>query len=801
MPSRADTPAEQGRDVEQASTLASVGTNEPTREDATTKHDERWLRATGTLPMPAEIPTASRQTPPPQAPPRPALRASVPPPIPPRPASSSSTPAVKTIVKTSTSGMMNAPVSSIVKAAENPPAPFKAAPAMNQTLPLTNADDAPPPSVDALGETLAGATAEPTTQTAPLAPLLAAMPALPVAPPMGPPPPATPNPPSLVASVPALPPAPSFKRPSGAMPVPMMPQGPGMERRSSSGMPAVVPRGVDPRRSSSGLPALSVASAEAIRRTSQGMPAVQIPGGMEGARRSSPGMPAVQVPGGMEGARRSSPGMPAVQVPGVDRVSSPEAFAPYFDPEPSGHSSLASTTGPINYVPSDVIGGKYRLERVIGQGGMGAVWVARNLDLDADIALKLIRRDRATEEAAARLLTEARAAAKLGHPNIVRVFDFGQTELGDPYLVMELLSGESLAAVLKRKQRIDPAIAIQTLLPVAAALFAAHTKGIVHRDLKPDNILLATDESSKIVPKILDFGIARVLRDDVERHVTVAGEVLGSPDYMSPQQARGEENIDHRTDVWTFSVLLYETITGWRPFNGPNYNALIASIVGNSPMPIHAHGVGDPALWAIIERGLAKEVNARFQTMRDMGVALANWAVERGIQQDISGMSLQTEWLAPKMRRLLTVQPPDPSTFAGVRPSQPETPSPEPAPHVVAPREKVDTGKGKGLLAVGLVKWYAAGGVIGMIIVFFVFRALLSVTGPSAGNQDVLPDKTAPTVTTTPAPPSAQTTAPIVTAEPTTKPSASATTKAPATVPTPIRTVKKKAPAVPNIKF
>ena len=132
---------------------------------------------------------------------------------------------------------------------------------------------------------------------------------------------------------------------------------------------------------------------------------------------------------------------------------------------------------------------------------------------------------------------------------------------------------------------------------------------------------------------------------------------------------------------------------------------------------------------------------------------------------------------------------------------QPETPSPEPAPLVVAPREKVDTGKGKGLFAAGLVKWYAAGGVIGMIIVFFVFRALLSATGAATGDQGVSPEKTAPTATTAPAPPPVQTIAPTATAEPTTKPSASATTKAPATTPTPIRTVKKKAPAVPNIKF
>lgn len=261
----------------------------------------------------------------------------------------------------------------------------------------------------------------------------------------------------------------------------------------------------------------------------------------------------------------------------VAQSSSP---APTANQEPAEQHPANPSPPKMIYAPGTVVAGKYRLERVLGQGGMGAVWVVRNLSLDADFALKLIRRDRATEEAAARLLTEAKAAAKLGHPGIVRVFDFGQTEVGDPYLVMELLTGDSLGALIARKKRLEPAVAVQMLLPVAAALSAAHAKGIVHRDLKPDNILLATEDSSrKLVPKVLDFGIARVLRDDVERHQTMAGEVLGSPDYMSPEQARGQLDVDHRTDIWTFSVLLYESITGKRPFDGHNYNALIASIV------------------------------------------------------------------------------------------------------------------------------------------------------------------------------------------------------------------------------
>src|SRR6185369_7400485 len=151
----------------------------------------------------------------------------------------------------------------------------------------------------------------------------------------------------------------------------------------------------------------------------------------------------------------------------------------------------------------------------------GAVWQAHNIPLDIEIAIKLIRRDRTAPEAATRLLQEARAAARLKHPSIVRVSDFGETDAGDPFIAMELLHGEPLSAILRRKGRLSPAVAVQTMLPVASALVSAHSKGIVHRDLKPDNIIVVTDEGGALVPKIVDFGIAKLLSPDVERQVTM----------------------------------------------------------------------------------------------------------------------------------------------------------------------------------------------------------------------------------------------------------------------------------------
>ena len=366
--------------------------------------------------------------------------------------------------------------------------------------------------------------------------------------------------------------------------------------------------------------------------------------------------------------RKPAASDPAPAVPSAGILPS---AAPIADPRSyDGAVPLAKP-----YLAGDVIAGKYKLTRIIGRGGMGAVWRAHNIPLDIDVAIKLIRRDRTTAGAAERLLTEARAAARLMHPSIVRVFDFGESEQGDPFIVMELLHGEAFSAILRRKKRITPAVAVQTLLPVVSALVSAHRKGIVHRDLKPDNIIIVGGDNGALQPKIVDFGIAKLL--DMDRQVTLAGEVLGSPDYMSPEQARGAENVGEATDVWAFSVVLYEAISGARPFDGANYNALIASILTNDPAPLTAHGVGDGALAAIIAQGLAKDVSARWPRMRDLGAALASWAVERGIEDDVVGNSIAKQWLAGSLKRLLTVQPED---FSAPAPRGPLPAAGAPAP-------------------------------------------------------------------------------------------------------------------------
>src|SRR6478735_5161 len=309
-----------------------------------------------------------------------------------------------------------------------------------------------------------------------------------------------------------------------------------------------------------------------------------------------------------------------------------DAALPEREPEPSP------------YLAGEVVGDRYRLVREIGRGGMGVVWVAHSLVLGVDVALKLIRASAASSALSSRMAREAHAAARLGHPALVRVFDFGWTRHSDPYLVMELVQGETLAAMLKREARLPAICAVQTLLPIVDGLRMAHDKGIVHRDIKPDNVFLAADALGRRQPKLLDFGIAKVDKQ-VDGRLTQVGAVLGSPDYMSPEQALGLDDIDERTDIWSLCVVLYEIITGTVPFQKANYNALMHAVINEDPVPTVERGAGDKSLWQIIERGLRKQREDRFQSATELGEAMALWLYEHGVKEDLSGNSIRAVWL------------------------------------------------------------------------------------------------------------------------------------------------------------
>jgi eukaryotic-like serine/threonine-protein kinase len=295
------------------------------------------------------------------------------------------------------------------------------------------------------------------------------------------------------------------------------------------------------------------------------------------------------------------------------------------------------------YEPGYMIAGKYELEAQLGQGGMGVVWRARNVALDSLVAIKVVRATSDKTVLQGRLVQEARAAAKLTHPAIVKVFDVGQTESGDPFIVMELLEGDSLGKILESDGRLPAVQAVRSLLPIVDALWLAHGKGIVHRDLKPDNVFIVQHDGA-IQPKLVDFGIVKVQGADIG-NLTKDGDVLGSPDYMSPEQARGQDNVGHLSDVWSFCVVLYEAIAGRTPFKGSNYNALLRQIVEDTPPTLRQLAAGDDELSAIVARGLSKVPEERFASMGELGRALAQWLVQHGVSEDICGSTLDAKWL------------------------------------------------------------------------------------------------------------------------------------------------------------
>jgi len=238
-----------------------------------------------------------------------------------------------------------------------------------------------------------------------------------------------------------------------------------------------------------------------------------------------------------------------------------------------------------------VIVGKYRLNQLLGTGGMAEVWSATNVFTDREFAVKFLSPEVAkTPEHAARFLKEAKVSARVNHPNIIETMDVGQTDDGKLFIVMELLSGVPLEVAMRRQTpRMTVPELVFVLTEVASALAAAHRAGVVHRDLKPSNIYLHRDnKSNAAVPKVLDFGVSKFLDDNGGPNValTMAGTVLGSPLYMSPEQARGDSNLDGRTDIFAFGAILFEALTGQRPYDAANFNALIVKIATTAPKDI-----------------------------------------------------------------------------------------------------------------------------------------------------------------------------------------------------------------------
>jgi len=261
-----------------------------------------------------------------------------------------------------------------------------------------------------------------------------------------------------------------------------------------------------------------------------------------------------------------------------------------------------------------VVGDKYRIRAVIGEGGMGTVYEAEHLTIGRKVAIKVLNRAHlGRREAVARFHQEARAAGAIGHPNICEIYDVGALSDGSPYLVMERLYGKTLADRINLEGALPFDDVIAALTQVLSALVAAHEKNIIHRDIKPENIFLSERVGCAPVVKILDFGISKFEGEDPELSLTRTGMVMGTPFYMAPEQARGEV-IDHRVDVYACGVILYEALTGRRPFIASNYNALVVQILATQPKDPREVRPAIPAGFVpLIFKALAKKREDRFR--------------------------------------------------------------------------------------------------------------------------------------------------------------------------------------------
>ncbi|MGE0786200.1 MAG: protein kinase [Sandaracinaceae bacterium] len=272
--------------------------------------------------------------------------------------------------------------------------------------------------------------------------------------------------------------------------------------------------------------------------------------------------------------------------------------------------------------------GRFAVRERIGVGGMGTVYRADQAGLDRPVALKVLKKELITDdETVARFHREAKAMSLLMHPNTVRVFDFGEDD-GHLFLAMELLEGELLTAWIEREGTPPIEQAIETTQQILRSLSEAHSKGLVHRDLKPDNIMLARVEGqARPVVKVLDFGIAKVFREDdkLDQLETQAGTVFGTPRYMSPEQAQGKD-LDHRSDLYSVGVLIYQMLTGHAPFLDDDAVVVMAKHIREEPVPVRRAAPDRPiprSLERVVARALEKQPEDRFGSADEFESALA----------------------------------------------------------------------------------------------------------------------------------------------------------------------------------
>lgn len=318
-------------------------------------------------------------------------------------------------------------------------------------------------------------------------------------------------------------------------------------------------------------------------------------------------------------------------------------------------------------VPGDVVAGKYRVERVLGSGGMGIVVAARHVVLDQRVAIKFLRPDVASNaEIVTRFAREARAAVRIQSEHVARVIDVGELPGGAPFMVMEYLEGADLGEVLQKRGALPVGEAVEYLLQACEALAEAHVGGVVHRDLKPANLFLTQRADGSPVVKVLDFGISKALHGDAV--VTQTQALVGSPRYMSPEQLRSPRDVDARSDVWSLGIILFELLTGEAPFRADTVPQLYVNILSQSPDSLRIRRPDiPPPVEAILLRCLEKEVSRRFSNVGELARALGDFAPPRArvsierISKVIAGLRVAPTLYDPQEAQPPVIAPTTPS--------------------------------------------------------------------------------------------------------------------------------------------
>jgi tRNA A-37 threonylcarbamoyl transferase component Bud32 len=336
----------------------------------------------------------------------------------------------------------------------------------------------------------------------------------------------------------------------------------------------------------------------------------------------------------------------------------------YTDGHMSADGPSATGSMPHLQAPSligEILDGRYRITRKLGEGGMGEVYAAEHVHIEKRFAIKLLRQEIVSNpEAVSRFRQEARSSSSIGHRNIISIEDFGQLADGRIYMCMELLNGAALNDLITQPQ--PPERLLKILIQTGHGLAAAHAKNIVHRDMKPENIFVTITPEGEDVPKILDFGIAKVAGNDGQNNLTRTGTIFGTPFYMAPEQALGNP-VDARTDIYAMGVIMYEVFAGSLPFQGDSFMGILTQHITTEPEPVEQRAAKagrslPPGLADVIARCMRKDPAQRFQTMDDLVAALVE------IHRGVAGAGMSSYMEAFPVSAAHSVQAPVPMTGA-----------------------------------------------------------------------------------------------------------------------------------------